>query len=157
MPQLFKAYELDPTASSPELNDETIYFRRLDLEAVAFFKDMINLSNIRDSILRAAPSIMSEESGLSEPEDSERIQAISSQLTQDLFRNPRLDFVARNDANLRETISDLSYYNAVQVVGSFDQSYLNWHVSDEVVLASRTSLHIIIETKNEDGKTLCLW
>lgn len=125
----------------------------MDVDAVEFFRDLISLSKIRDSTLKALPNPAARLQQDYFSGGSDHLRAASTELKMLLRRNPRLDFIIRPDSNLREIISDLSHYNAIQIVDSHlyaDHSY-------EGVKAARTNLQIILEASNEAWKALCLW
>lgn len=125
----------------------------LDVTAVEFYKDMINLSKIRDSTLRALPNAGAKLSQDPSFESPDYLRAASSELKKLVQGNARLDFQIRPDSSLRETISDLTHYNAIQII----DSHLYADHSFEGVRAARTTIQIILEARSEAWKALCLW
>ena len=153
-PKLYASIEDDDHGLSEE--DYTLY-RTNDMEAVAFFKDMINLSNVRIGILRMSLVFVRGVTQASGSDDPPYLRLVSDQLSTLLELHPRLDFEVRPDASLRDTIGDLSHYNALQVVATHLQTRLSQRAPEAAIMSARTSLQMIIDTRNEDGKTMCLW
>ncbi|KAI9838448.1 MAG: hypothetical protein M1838_004599 [Thelocarpon superellum] len=158
LPELFPPYVQGINAAEYQISDEEYQVaRENDIDAVAFWRDMINLSNVRDGILRMSNVSTSMGQPATASNDPDYLRLVSDQLNALLYLHPRLDFKVRPDASLRDTIGDLSHHNALQVVATHLQTHLSQPAPAPSIHSARTSLQTVLETRSVDGKTMCLW
>lgn len=122
-----------------------------ELEAVAFFNDMINLTRLRDQILNSTAPNQQQHS----PE------SISTLLRSTLRDAAQGEFTPSgiSVSHLRGSISDLAHYNAIQVIAVHLCPPANGTVvklPSETALSARATLQVILETRTR-GATMCLW
>jgi hypothetical protein len=142
-------------ATSPPIavDANNAIFGRNELEAVAFFNDMINLTRLRDKILNstAVPTIQPP------PEYTSALLRSTLRDTAQGSFSPS----AFATSHLRASISDLAHYNGIQVIAVHlcPPASLSSGASrfpSEAVLSARATLQVVLETRTK-GKTMCLW
>ena len=146
-----------PPAQTP-LVDPNAIFGANELEAVAFFNDMIDLTRLRDSILTSTlPTLQSPTS----------TSALLLSTLRDETQGTFAPSSALSTTSLRDSISDLAHYNAIQVIAvhlcppsstlsSNSVRTRSTGLPAEATLSARATLQLILETRTR-GTTMCLW